>query len=157
MGVEMDKKVVYKMGFWSAVLVTLTVFGFALFIIISFWGLDTKLYSFISCFFIAPSFVALMVSNHYYSAVDKKVWSQLGLAFAIIYAVLVSIVYYLQITVVYNNSLQLSPEIIKFLEFTPGSTMFAIDMLGYAFMFRDPWCWFSRVFHHITPKVQIAN
>jgi len=41
-----------------------------------------------------------MVSIHYYARDDQKIWSQLGLAFAIVYAAMASINYIVQLTVV---------------------------------------------------------
>jgi hypothetical protein len=49
---------------------------------------------------LAPTFIVLMVSIHYYAAPDKKIWSHLGIAFALIYAVMASINYITQLTVV---------------------------------------------------------
>lgn len=51
-----------------------------------------------SSFLLAPAFVAMMVSNHYYAAPEKKIWSHPGLSFAIIYAVMCSLTYYVQLT-----------------------------------------------------------
>lgn len=130
----MDKNLVCRIGFWSAILVTVTVLAFALFLIIGLFGPDTSLYSFISCFILAPSFVALMAANHYYAAPEKKIWSLLGLSFAVIYAVFITMVYYLQIAVVQNTSIQLSADTLKILKYMPGTAIFALDMLGYAFM-----------------------
>jgi hypothetical protein len=41
-----------------------------------------------------------MVSIHYYATYEKKVWSQLGIAFAIVYAVMASLNYIVQLTIV---------------------------------------------------------
>jgi len=49
---------------------------------------------------LAPTFVVLMVSLHYYASPDKKIWSHLGIAFTLIYAVMASTNYILQLTVV---------------------------------------------------------
>lgn len=90
--------------------------------------------AYLASFLIAPSFVALMVAIHYSAPEDTRVWSHLGLAFAIIYAVLCALNYYVQLTVVRINALGASEALIKMLSFTPGSLMFAQDMLGYTFL-----------------------
>ena len=52
---------------------------------------------------LAVSFVVLMASIHSYAPPEKKVWSQIGLSFAILYAALLIWNYYLQLTVVRTN------------------------------------------------------
>jgi hypothetical protein len=85
--------------------------------------------------FLASSFVILMVSIHYYASKDKKIWSHIGLTFAIIYAVLISIVYYVQLTVVVPHLLRGEADKIALLIFVPfNSFLYAIDVLGYSFM-----------------------
>ena len=49
---------------------------------------------------LAPTFIVLMVSIHYYAAQEKRIWSQLGMAFAVVYAVMASLNYIMQLTVV---------------------------------------------------------
>ena len=49
---------------------------------------------------LAPSFVLLMLCVHYYAPEDKKIWSHAAVVFATIYAVMVSINYYVQLTLV---------------------------------------------------------
>ena len=89
---------------------------------------------FASSFLLAPAFVAMMVSIHHYAPSEKKVWSQLGLSFAIIYAVMCSLTYYIQLTFVANNYLPVAEEAALPFVFIPGTPLFAQDMLGYAFM-----------------------
>jgi hypothetical protein len=122
-------KSVARIGFWSATMMTLMVGLFAV-------GLGTSLsfLSYLSSFFLTWAFVASMASIHYFAAEDKKIWSQLGLTFAIIYATMNSIVYYVQLVVVRTNPLGLSPQLLALFTWTPGSVFFAIDMLGYGFL-----------------------
>jgi hypothetical protein len=110
--------------------------GFALSLVI---GLLSPSYaadalSFITCLVFPASFVAMMVSIHHTTPPEKRVWSQLGLSFSIIYAVMCSIVYYIQLVVVRTNSLGVSSDAMALFTFTPGSVMFAVDMLGYGFL-----------------------
>jgi len=116
-------KSVSQVGFWSAVLATLFSIGYGIAVIVTMistmmataidtppgWhGIDSFVASFqpiqmlslIPSLLLAPTFVVLMVSLHYYASLDKKIWSQLGIAFALIYAVMASINYILQLTVV---------------------------------------------------------
>jgi len=76
-----------------------------------------------------------MVSVHYYAPEDKKVWSHIGIVFATIYTVLISINYYVQLTLVVPHILRGEVESIRFLLFTPfDSFLYSVDILGYSFM-----------------------
>lgn len=49
---------------------------------------------------LAPVFVVVMVCIHYYAPAHRRLWSHLGLAFTLIYAVMASINYIIQLTAV---------------------------------------------------------
>jgi len=113
---------VSQIGFWSAVLATLFSIGYGIAAIIvlisslrtatetsSGWsGIESFVASFqpigmlplIPSLLLVPAFVVLMVSLHYYAAPDKKIWSHIGLTFTLVYAVMASINYITQLTVV---------------------------------------------------------
>ncbi len=57
-----------------------------------------------------------------------------GLSFAIIYAVMCTLTYYIQLTFVANNYLPVAEEAALPFVFLPGTPLFAQDMLGYVFM-----------------------
>jgi len=120
----------YKIGLWSAMLLAVETIAFGISLLIP--TADNAAY--LASFLIAPSFVVLMVAIHYSAPPDKKVWSHLGISFAIIYAVLGAFNYYVQLTVVRTNSLGVSQDLLQLFAFTPGSIMFAQDMLGYSFL-----------------------
>jgi hypothetical protein len=85
--------------------------------------------------FLGTSFAILMVSVHYYAPEDKKIWSHAGLIFAAIYTVLISINYYVQLTLVVPHLLRGEVESVRFLLFTPfDSFLYSVDILGYSFM-----------------------
>ncbi len=120
--VRFVSKSVSRVGFWSAVLATLFSIGYGIAVIVTMisamatatdtppgWrGIESFVASFqpiqmlslIPSLLLAPTFVVLMVGLHYYASPDKKIWSHLGIAFALIYAVMASINYILQLTVV---------------------------------------------------------
>lgn len=118
-----------QLGFWSSIAVTLMLIIFPLSLAFD-WSLDV---AYGSSFLLAPAFVTMMVSIHLYAAPEKKVWSQLGLSFAIIYAVMCSLTYYVQLTFVKNNYLPIADEAVAPFVFIPGTPYFAQDMLGYVF------------------------
>jgi hypothetical protein len=85
--------------------------------------------------FLGTSFLILMVSIHYYAPVGKKIWSHVALVFATIYTALISINYYVQLTLVVPHLVRGEVESIRFLLFTPfDSFLYSVDILGYSFM-----------------------
>lgn len=115
-------------GFWSAAAVTLVLVVFPLSLFF-----DSLILAYVSSFLLAPAFVTLMVSVHHYAAPEKKIWGQLGLSFAIIYAVMCSLTYYIQLTFIKNNFLPIASKAVLPFVFIPGTPIFAQDMLGYVF------------------------
>jgi hypothetical protein len=84
---------------------------------------------------LASAFVVMMVALHQAAPSDKKALSQAGLAFATIYAALVSLVYFVQLTLVAPRLARGDMADIEFLRFVPyQSFLFAVDLLGYSFM-----------------------
>lgn len=75
-----------------------------------------------------------MTCVHYSAPEEKKIFSHLGMVFSTVYAIMLMITYYTLLVVVRTNSFGLPPESLKLFTFTPGSLMFALDMLGYSFM-----------------------
>lgn len=139
---NMGNKIIYEIGFWAALLSAI----FAIMYIIAQFaefanllgpsGSPLSLTALMApSFVLAPSFVILMVSIHYYASGDKKIWSHIGLSFAIIYAVLILIVYYVQLFLVVPRLIEGRIEDISLLLFIPhDSFLFALDLLGYGFM-----------------------
>lgn len=115
-----------KVGLWSAWLSAISSLGYGIAVIATLvfslatmtsaqaqgWtGIESFLASFhpiqmlavIPSLFLAPAFTALMVSIHTYAAPDKKIWSLLGLAFAMIYAPIASLNYMVQLLPVWRS------------------------------------------------------
>jgi hypothetical protein len=139
---------VRKLGFWSAILSTIFSIAYIVAQVAEWLGLLGSMggpHNLSTPFglvllltpslLLAVSFVVLMVSIHYHASEDKKIWSHVGLTFATIYAVLISIVYYVQLTLVVPHLLRGDVENIGLLIFVPfDSFLYAIDVLGYSFM-----------------------
>jgi len=84
---------------------------------------------------LAPSFALLILCVHYFAPADKKIWSHAGIIFATIYAVMVSINYYVQLTLVVPHLMRGEVESIRPFLFTPfDSFIYSVDVLGYSFM-----------------------
>ena len=84
---------------------------------------------------LALAFVVLMVSVHYTTDFGRKIWSHVALIFATIYATLVSMVYYVQLSFVLPRMAAGNTDDIAILRFTPfDSFLYAIDVYGYGLM-----------------------
>lgn len=131
-------KTIFAIGFWSALGTTL----FALIYIVPqliigidmpeskndlFWILTPSM-------FLALSFLIMMVSVHYYAAEDKRIWSQIGMLFAVAYFVFVNIVYFTVLTVTMPHTLDGDIASVEILRYAPKSFMTGIDALGYTSM-----------------------
>ncbi|HUU46527.1 MAG TPA: hypothetical protein VM118_12420 [Acidobacteriota bacterium] len=85
--------------------------------------------------FLGSSFLVLLVSIHQAAAPDRKIWSHTAVGFAIAYAVLISTVYFVQLTLVAPRMAQGRIGGIEPFVFVPfDSYLYAVDILGYSFM-----------------------
>jgi hypothetical protein len=85
--------------------------------------------------FLGSSFLVLMVSIHQIAPVEKKVWSHAAVAFATAYTVLISTVYFVQLTFVAPHLVRGDTAPIEVFRFVPfDSYFYAVDILGYSFM-----------------------
>ena len=123
-----------RLGYWSACVVMITVILFGSAILLGLLGLSSKVLAYLVCLLLAPSFVVMMTCIHYQAPREKRIWSHVGLCFSIVYAVLISMVYYVQLSAARSASAEPLPFV-----FTPGSVFFAVDMLGYGFMCLATW------------------
>jgi len=84
---------------------------------------------------LGSSFFVLIVSVHQLAPLERKVWSHAAVGFAAIYATLISMVYFVQLTLVAPRLAQGRMEGIELLRFIPfDSFLYAVDLLGYSFM-----------------------
>lgn len=84
---------------------------------------------------LGSSFLVLTVSIHQITLPEKRIWSHTAVAFATVYAVLISIVYFVQLTLVLPRLVSGQSEGIEVFLFIPfDSFLYAVDILGYSFM-----------------------
>ncbi len=135
------------LGFWSALLTAIfvTLFVIATFVFLppDWQGIQSYAQSFNSLQLVsvippvvfAVTIIVLMVSLHYYVAEEKKIFSMLGIAFAIIYATIIWSNAYLQLFVVRLNILQGQLESLAILAMPNlHSVFFALEAIGYGFL-----------------------
>jgi hypothetical protein len=92
-------------------------------------------------FFMAPIFVMLQVCIHNYAPDDKKIFSQSGLVFALIYAAAMSINYFIQIEVMQPSILKGEMEgLALFSQYNPHGIFIALEDLGYLMMSLSFFC-----------------
>lgn len=84
--------------------------------------------------FLAPSFLIMMVSVHYYAPAERKIWSHIGLLFSLAYFVFVTIVYFTVLTVTMPYTLNGQGDEVAVLRYIPRSFLSGIDALGYTCM-----------------------
>jgi hypothetical protein len=85
--------------------------------------------------FLGTSFVLMMVSVHYAAPAGLRVWSHAAVVFATMYAALISIVYFVQLTLVAPRIARGEVAGIEPFLFVPfDSFLYAVDILGYSFM-----------------------
>jgi hypothetical protein len=84
---------------------------------------------------LAPIFVGLIASIHAYAAEMNKTFSRVALSFAVIYAVIISVNYFVQFTVVVP-SLQSgeSQDLSLFTQYNPHGFFIALEVLAYLMM-----------------------
>src|ERR1700693_2966080 len=126
------------LGFWSA---TATVTTYIVFLVSGVGTLTGVLSAPLNAYIpfgasilIAPSFVLLMISIHYSAPEAKKIWSHAAIAFAILYAAFVSIVYVTWLFVVEPHILNRTESQVALLGSPTGSFMELVDGLGYTYM-----------------------
>jgi hypothetical protein len=127
-----------QLGFWSATAMATT---YIVFFLSSSFALGVflrvpwdQIIPIGASILIAPSFVLLIVSLHYTAPVAKRMWSHAAIAFAILYAAFVSIVYITLLFVVEPHVVHhTESEVAPFL-FGHGTFLQMLDGLGYTYM-----------------------
>ncbi len=114
-----------RFGFWSAVLVTI-------FLAISGVTSSASIYliSNISGFILTSIFLIVILCIYSIAPEDKKILGHIGLSFAIIYATMISVNYFIQLTFVQFGAFNTDIFSIT----NPQSMMMTIEVLGYFFM-----------------------
>lgn len=116
-----------KIGMLGALVNLVAVIAFAASML-----MGSNLGSYYSSMFIAFSFVLMTCAYAYFSKDETKVAGITAVGFAAMYAVIISLVYFTQITTVQNDSL--TQQAAKLLDYQQFGLFFNYDMLGYALM-----------------------
>ena len=112
---------------FGAAIVSITVFLFAVFLIVDFtFG------SYFVCMFLPMGYIMMAAGLRNESGADRRVAADIGTVFSAIYAVLILLVYFAQTTSVRLESLTEQAQSI--LDFKRGGLIFNYDLLGYGMM-----------------------
>jgi hypothetical protein len=117
-------KMIAKVG---SVIVTVTVFMFALFLLINY-----SMGSFFVCLILPIGFIMMTAGLHNECENDRKVAANIGLTLAAVYSTFIMLVYFTQLTTVNNE--QLTDQAAKLLEMGKCGLIFNYDLLGYGLM-----------------------
>lgn len=140
-----------RLGYWSAVIAAVLVIlidagmiaSAILFPMTSITNMETyadsfssnQMLPFIPSLALAPIFVIMMLSIYSWAAPEKKILGQLGLSFSLICATILSIHYYIQLTVVHQGILSGNLSgLWQFAAPNPHSFFWTFAALGYGFM-----------------------
>ena len=116
-----------KIGMICSVINITAVICFALSMLIG-----NNLISYFSSMFIAFSFVPMMCAYAYFSEQKRKLAGYVSSAFAAMYAVIILLVYFAQVTTVRLGNL--TQQTSKILDFQQFGLFFNYDLLGYSLM-----------------------
>ena len=117
-------KMIPKVG---SAIVTVTVFLFALFLIINY-----SMGSFFVCIILPIGFIMMTAGLHNEIECDHKVAANIGLILAGVYSTFIMLVYFTQLTTVNNE--QLTEQAANLLEMGKCGLIFNFDLLGYGMM-----------------------
>lgn len=117
-------RIIPKIG---SAIVALTVFLFAVFMIVDF-----PFASYIVCMFLPIGYIMMVAGFHHESAEERRVSANIGMIFSAIYSVLIFLVYFAQTTTVRLEDI--NEQAIKILDYQRGGLLFNYDLLGYGMM-----------------------
>jgi len=137
----MKKNIACQLGFWSSVYVA--VLGGVYLLVLIFYFLTegfklppsplVQLASGIITFLTVPGLVVLFTAILYINEGDNKVLGSLGVSFIILFAATVSINRFVQLTVIQQSLPNVPTDLMRFLPYSEGSIMLALEVLGWGF------------------------
>ena len=138
----MYERPVLNLGFWSALVGSILGLIYIAVLIANFatQGLTypppewVQLIAGIITFLFASEMVILMVAIYYFTPEDKKIYAGISVAFTILFAAVVSINRFWQLTVIRQNLAEGNiQELARFMPYAIDSVAFSLEMLGWGF------------------------
>ena len=139
---NMKKNIAVQLGFWSSVFVAV-LGGVYLLLLIFYFSTEgfifpptpfVQLVGGIVTFLTAPCLLILFTAIRFVNDDNNKVLGSLGISFITLFAATVSINRFVQLTVIQQSTPGISShDLTRFLPYSTGSIMFALEMLGWGF------------------------
>jgi hypothetical protein len=139
---SMKNNIIGKLGFWSSVYLAVLGTVYLVLLIINFAtdgfafppGQSVQLAGGIITFLTAPGLIVLFSAIRYDKDTENKLLGSLGITFITLFAAMVSINRFIQLTVIQQSaSGAASQDLARFLPYSSSSIMFALEMLGWGF------------------------
>lgn len=111
----------------GSAIVTLTVFLFAIFMLVDF-----PFASYLVCMLLPIGYIMMVAGFHNESIEERRVSANIGMIFSAIYAVLIFLVYFAQTTTVRLENI--NEQALRILDYQKGGLLFNYDLLGYGMM-----------------------
>lgn len=121
---DMQNRLIPRIG---AAVVTVSVFLFAVFLITGF-----NFGSYFVCMLLPIGYIMMTAGFHYECGGERRVAANVGMIFSAVYAVLIFLVYFAQLTSVRLDDM--NEQALKILDFKRGGLIFSYDLLGYGMM-----------------------
>jgi len=137
----MKKNIASRLGLWGSVFGAVNGGIYLLVLIYSFstegfvnpTNPFVQLTGGISTFLSIPGLVILFTAIRFVHDEDNKVLGSLGISFILLFATTVSINRFVQLTVIQQSLPDVPTDLTRFLPYSPGSVLFALEILGWGF------------------------
>ncbi len=135
----MKNDVARRLGFWASLYIAILGLIYLLLLIINFStagfafppSQSVQLAGGIITFLTVPGLLVQYTAIRYSLDTENKILGSLGITFITLFAATVSINRFVQLTVIQQGGS--SPDLARFLPYSTGSVMFALEMLGWGF------------------------
>ncbi len=130
-----------QIGFWASILLAV-LGGIYLIVLIFYYSTEgivfppppvVQLAAGIITFITVPVLVILFTGIRFVNEEDNKALGSLGVSFIILFAATVSINRFVQLTVIQQSLPDVPADLIRFLPYSTGSVMLALEVLGWGF------------------------
>ncbi len=129
------------LGFWSSIFLAI-LGGIYLLLLIVYFSTEgfvfpptplVQLVGGIVTFLTVPGLVILFTAIRFANEENNKILGSLGVNFILLFATTVSINRFVQLTVIQQSLPDIPTDLARFLPYSTGSVMFALEMLGWGF------------------------
>jgi hypothetical protein len=137
----MKTNTAYRLGFWASASVA-ALGGIYLLLLIHYFSTEgfvfpptqfVQLVGGIVTFLTVPAMVGLFSAIRFAKEQEDRILGSLGVSFILLFAATVSINRFVQLTVIQQSLPDVPADLARFLPYSTGSVMFALEMLGWGY------------------------